>query len=659
MRTEHEPVERNGIESGECTRLQLGLPWNVRVAMTMIGLRSLIVGVIIGCIVLPIAADAEGLLYVETAGGSRLDSTREIVRWTHARLVFEKDLERIAVGQPNILEVELLGGREALMLAKDIGTTSMIVWYTDGTTEPLVFGVIEDLSVLRRVLRDIHRSLTIELAPDRAALVLRGTVPDVEVKAHAENAVRAYLNAEGAGTRDIYNPEAGTGGISSAATRTAIINLIRTDVEAESLESRILAAIKPLAANVTVRRLVRGNVRDDARDTFVLEGEVKDQVTLTRVLSMASSIVSGSANPAISVVSDASGGLGTQGGEQRNIGRSRLLSVADGRVLSMIKVRFLPQVRVAVQIHEVNRSRLREWRPDLSLISSRYSAGALSNLPGGISAPANLERLFTPDETEIGNALQVINGTLTNSFQVGTSRLAFEVLFSILEEEGISRSLASPTLTVLSGEPAVFEVGGQLPVPSVFVPYSGTVADGDSGFSGPGTYANVVFKRFGVSLKVFPLVDESNFITLDINPEISQPDLTLTRQITSAVGSRSQAAAFMTRSLETRMRVRDGQPLVIGGLISQGDEDVEAYTPGLRNVPGVGLLGRESSRTSYSTELVIIVTPTIVQEANDQVALWQYPELDALLDGAVGIPEVDVLPRILTPRGNEGARAKP
>src|SRR5690606_31050006 len=180
-----------------------------RACIRMIRLRLLLASFVIGWIGWSGVADSAGLLYVETAGGSRLDSTREIVRWTHARLVFDKDLERIAVGQPNVLEVELLGGREALVLAKNIGTTSMIVWYTDGTTEPLVFGVVEDLSVLRRVLRDIHRNISIELAPDRAALVLRGTVPNMEIKVRAENAVRAYLNADGAGTREIYNPEAG------------------------------------------------------------------------------------------------------------------------------------------------------------------------------------------------------------------------------------------------------------------------------------------------------------------------------------------------------------------------------------------------------------------------------------------------------------------
>src|SRR5690606_245019 len=302
----------------------------------MAKIRSLITGFLVGLLGVTSVANADGLLYVETASGARLDSTREIVRWTHARLVFDKDLERIAVGQPNVLEVELLGGREALMLAKNIGTTSMIVWYTDGTTEPVVFGVVEDLSVLRRVLRDIHRSLTIELAPDRAALVLRGTVPNLEVKMRAEHVARAYLDAEGAGSSEIYTPgaDADANARTSVQPRTSIINLIKTETQVQSLEERILTAIAPLSQSVTVRRLMRGAVKDDARDTFVLEGEVKDQVALTRVLSLVSSVVLDNEAASINVVSDASGGLQAKPGEQSNIGRSRLLSIGNGRVLS-------------------------------------------------------------------------------------------------------------------------------------------------------------------------------------------------------------------------------------------------------------------------------------------------------------------------------------
>src|SRR5690606_11874456 len=139
-------------------------------------------------------------------------------------------------------------------------------------------------------------------------------------------------------------------------------------------------------------RLMRGAVKDDARDTFVLEGEVKDQVALTRVLSLVSSVELDNEAASINVVSDASGGPQAKAGEQSNIGRSRLLSIGNGRVLSMIKVRYLPQVRVAVQIHEVNRSRLREWRPDLSLISSKYTERALAELPGGMVLPSDLKQ---------------------------------------------------------------------------------------------------------------------------------------------------------------------------------------------------------------------------------------------------------------------------
>ncbi|QVM86699.1 hypothetical protein I0D68_13090 [Pseudomonas lalucatii] len=68
------------------------------------------------------------------------------------------------------------------------------------------------------------------------------------------------------------------------------------------------------------------------------------------------------------------------------------------------------------------------------------------------------------------NALQIIGGSLTNNLQIGSSRLAFDLLFSLMEQEGISRTLSRPTLMVLAGESAVFSVGGEVPVPTAFAP---------------------------------------------------------------------------------------------------------------------------------------------------------------------------------------------
>lgn len=611
---------------------------------------------------------ATGLRYIETASGSRSNDTLEVIRWTHARLVFEKELSRVAVGQTDILEVELLGGKEALMLAKTIGKTSVMVWYTDGSTEALVFGVIEDLAVLRGVLSDIHRNIRIELAPDRAALILRGTVPTIDIKMNAENAAKSYLSADGSGTSEIFNPNSATSAFTDQGQdrapqpRTAVINLIKTEQEIATTEEKIVDAVLQVTDGVSVKRVMKGSVKDDSLDTFILEGEVKDQVALTRVLSIASSIIVGNEDSKIEVVSDESGGLSNSdeyGNISANVARAKMLSVAGGRILSMIHVRNIPQVRVSVQIHEVNRTRLKDWKPDFSVISSDFGRGALSDLPGGVETGGNAADLFTNSGTNVGNALQILNGTLTNNFQLATSDIAFDLLFSLLEEEGISKVLSSPTITVLSGEPAIFEVGGQVPVPSAYSPYSGAFVNSQQqqqqNLVAPGTYSNIEFKKYGVTLNVFPRVDENNVITLDVKPEISQPDIALTKQIAATTGTNSQTTAFNTRSLETRMQVRDGQPLVIGGLISRTDSNTEAYTPGVNQIPGLGFLGRESGKTDNSTELVIIVTPTIVQQPSDKIALWQYPSLEKLLDDAVGMPGVDVLPSKLRPKRDEKA----
>ena len=75
-----------------------------------------------------LADNQTGLEFVETADGKRSIHTRNLIQWTHSRLVFNKDIERIAVGQGDFIELEVLGGREVLALAKKVGRTSVIVW---------------------------------------------------------------------------------------------------------------------------------------------------------------------------------------------------------------------------------------------------------------------------------------------------------------------------------------------------------------------------------------------------------------------------------------------------------------------------------------------------------------------------------------------------
>ncbi len=609
---------------------------------------------------------AAGLNYVETADGKRRAATRSLIQWTHTRLVFNKSLERVAIGQESTLEVEVLGANEVLALAKNVGRTSLMVWYADKTTETFLFSVVQDLSVLRRALYDVHPGIRIELAPDRAALVLRGRVPTIKFRQAAHAVAQNYLevgNKMAPGNSDILVQSGRS--MSDGSLRVmaadaalersaAVINLIQVDELPKSREEKILEAIREVGGDqVTIRRIQLGDLADDGLDTLVLSGSVQNQVALTRVLNIATRLYLGvSADQAgqlsVTALADESGALlggrnsstatnssgfgnpgvsGSLNNEIRaNIARSKLISAAGGRILSMIDVRDLPQVRVSVQMHEVDRVRLKSWRPDMSVVSNGY------NMDGRFTQ-AGLQNQAEGSST-VENALQFIGGALTNNLQIANGNFAFDLLFSMLEEEGISRTLSRPTLTVLAGESAVFRAGGEVPVPSAFAP-SG-VSTGDTvGTNTAGVFSGTEFKAFGVELRVRAMVDENDRITLDINPTVSLPDTALTQQIASSTGSNLNSAAFDVRSINTSTRLEDGQPLVIGGLVSRDITDSDAFTPGLSDIPLLGKLAQSNRKGDTDRELIIVVTPTIVRDPKHDLALWQYPNTRELLHEAV------------------------
>ena len=620
---------------------------------------------------------------IQTAGGAKSSESREIVRWTHARLLFSKDIDRIAVGSGEILEVELLSSREVLMLGNEIGQTSLIVWYTDNTTEAFLFSIIQDLSILKKALRDIHPAIRIERAPDRDMVILRGLVPDIKFKIAAEAAASGYLAAGNTGRPNpalTANDDLGADPQLPFSPSATVLNLIQLRNPPPSVEQKIRSAIKDIGgANVHAHRIVKGIVPDDASDTLILKGEVPDQIALVRVLNVATSLYLGAAdsNDAIEVLADEAGGLlqnqrqgrndlaslfngsGNQGLRNliaSNIGRAKLLSIAGGRILSLISVRDVPQVRVAVRIHEVNRSRLKDWNPDLSLVTGDFRSESFNPPGSGLAVQEDSALRVGATESEVENALQILRGVITNQFQVGYGELAFDLLFSLLEREGISRTLSRPTLTVLSGEPALFQVGGEIPIESSFASAFGSDVDTGSG-TGAGNTAGVFgtteFRSFGVSLSVRALVGENDTITLDINPSVSQPDPLLTQAIADSSGTPPTTTAFNTRSLETSTRIRDGQALVLGGLISRSGSNDNTFTPGLHRLPVAGWLAKSYTRSADDIELVIVVTPTVIRAPVEEVSLWQFVPVEELFKGLQQQP-TSMLP---VPNNNENKSA--
>jgi pilus assembly protein CpaC len=156
-----------------------------------------------------------------------------------------------------------------------------------------------------------------------------------------------------------------------------------------------------------------------------------------------------------------------------------------------------------------------------------------------------------------------------------------------LESKGLVRTLAEPNLTTLSGEPASFNAGGEIPIRSVD-------ANGQ---------VQIEYKQFGVNLQFTPVVLADDKIHMKLAPEVS--DLTGF----TAAGD----PIFTNRKLSTVVDLRDGQSFAVGGLLSSKNTIQQDQVPWLGQVPIVGVLFRNSSTQKEETELVVIVTPHLVR----------------------------------------------
>lgn len=181
-------------------------------------------------------------------------------------------------------------------------------------------------------------------------------------------------------------------------------------------------------------------------------------------------------------------------------------------------------------------------------------------------------------------------GTLFGSFESGQVNVS--TLIDALENEGLVTVLAEPNLTALSGETASFLAGGEFPIP--------VGADENE--------IQIEFKQFGVSLAFTPTVLSPDRISLRVRPEVSEISEKGAIRLRDLV-----IPALATRRAETTIELASGQSFAIGGLISNDTRSSVQKLPGLGDLPVLGTLFRSTSFQRNQTELVIIVTPYLVQ----------------------------------------------
>lgn len=195
----------------------------------------------------------------------------------------------------------------------------------------------------------------------------------------------------------------------------------------------------------------------------------------------------------------------------------------------------------------------------------------------------------------VGGGGAGLAGSFGAAAGIATSRVDLNFMIDALSEEGLMTILAEPNLTALSGETASFLAGGEFPIP---------VAQ-----RGDGTIT-LEFKEFGVGLTFTPTLLDGDRISLRVNPEVSElnPGAGITLNDINVPGINTRRAA-------TTVELGSGQSFAIAGLLNNTTRQEFRKLPGLGDLPVLGALFRSTEFRSGETELVIIVTPYVVEPA--------------------------------------------
>ena len=164
-----------------------------------------------------------------------------------------------------------------------------------------------------------------------------------------------------------------------------------------------------------------------------------------------------------------------------------------------------------------------------------------------------------------------------------------------LATHNVLQILAEPNLLTMSGKPASFLAGGEFPFPTI-----------QGGASGVGQIT-IQFKEFGVRLNFLPVVTPRGTIRLTVNPEVSSLDYADGLSISGFT-----VPALSTRRVQTEIELENGQSFVIAGLINNQVTDQLSKMPGFANIPILGKLFQSHSASKSNTELLVLVTPELV-----------------------------------------------
>ncbi|WP_304166120.1 type II and III secretion system protein family protein [Phenylobacterium aquaticum] len=473
----------------------------------------------------------------------------------------------------------------------------------------------------------ILRSLALTLAIALAAMAPGAALAQSGFSGGAPSnpaPIRVDLAAQGGASQTLALPQG----------KSAIIEL--------PVDVRDILVTNPSVADAMLRsprRIFILGVKTGATDAVFFDAAGRRILSLAIRVDQDTSAVAQTINrvlPGASVRVDAINSSLILSGQVANIGDAdKAMQIAkasvdkpDTQVLNMLSIAGKDQVMLKVRVVEIQRNSIKQLGFNLSavlgqvgetqyLLSNAASFGVNGALLGGISGGYKTDTTKQPilqlpctgagwtagalcpvvarDSTVAANADAA---TITNT--AGSPGLnSAEGAIKAFERVGLARTLAEPNLTAVSGESAKFLAGGEYPIP---------VSQDDKG------HVTVEYKPFGVGLGFTPVVLSGGRISLKISTEVSELSTTGAFSLASTSTSTSLTIpALNVRRAETSVELPSGGSMMIAGLLKEETKQALDSLPGVTTLPVLGALFRSRDYLSGETELVIIVTPYIVQ----------------------------------------------
>ncbi len=473
-----------------------------------------------------------------------------------------RNITRTSVSDPTIVDIVPVSTSEILVNAKMVGVTTIRVWDAQGVATYKVTVTKPPLSP-EELSADLEKQIGISTISVKIAgdtIILSGTAP----------------------TNDDSSKAAKIAGTYSAK----VLNLIT--VETVSVEN-FIASLKAALPNEDLTYEVLPD------KTVYIHGTL---VSIDKALQVQDVIRAwiGSPEPLPGAIQTNNNSTGSQEALPDSVDQNRTFAresqsgevvvkdefsftrkVFGGRILNgprvvvMLEINpaLATQVLVNVQVIEINKGMLKqlgvEW----------------SSFVGGIASP--LFSLFEDRE--------IVPSDEAGSF----SRSGLSAQVTALVDDNAAKILSQPRILIADGHSANILVGGEFPIP----------------MSQQAGEISIQFKTFGIQLAVRPKIMPGNRILLTLTPEVSSLDFANGIKTSSIL-----IPAIRTRRATTTVHVMAGQTLIIGGLISSEDAKAVSKVPLLGDIPVIGELFKSTRFLKNETELVIMVTPTTVENSS-------------------------------------------